>query len=92
MSVNTRVRTTPESVVDDVEIHHQRHRTPNIHEVTSQLDVPTSLTPDLSHLLPFYFVGCVKEVNNLINRPVVSLFDTRVGGTGANMVVKECLW
>ena len=89
MTVNTRVRTTPESVVGDVEIQHQRHRTRHIHEVTSQLDVPTSLNPVPSHLLSFYCVGCVKEVRNLINLPVVSLFGTRVGGTGGNMVVKR---
>ncbi len=89
MVVNTRVRGTPESVVDDVEIQHQRYRTRHIHEVTNQLDVPTSLTPDPSHLLCFYFVGCAKEVINLINHPIVSLFGTRVGGTGANMVDKS---
>ena len=69
----------------DAEVQHQRHRTRRVHEVTSQLDVPTSLTPAPSHLLR-YFVGCAKEVSNLIDRPVVSLFGTRVGGTGANMV------
>ena len=72
----------------DGEIHHQRHRTRLIPEVTNQLDVPTSLTPASRHLLCFYFVGCVKEVINWINHPVVSLFVTRVGGTGSNMVAK----
>ena len=41
----------------DTEVQHQRHRTRHIREVTSQLDVPTSLTPSPSHLLCFYFVG-----------------------------------
>ena len=50
----------------DTEVQHQRHRTRHIHEITSQFNVPTSLTPALSHLLCFHFVGCVKEVNNLI--------------------------
>ena len=86
MVVNTRVRATPESVVGDEEIQHQRNRTRRIHEVTRQLDVFTSLTPAPSHLLRFYFVGSVKEVSNLINHPVVSLFGTRVGGTGGNML------
>ncbi len=49
------------------------------HEVPNQLDVPTSLTPSPIHLLCFYFVGCVKEVSNLINLPVVRLFEIRQG-------------
>ena len=89
MAVNTRVRATPESIVGDEDIQHQRHRTRRIREVTSQLNVPTSLTPAPSHLLRFYFVGCAKEVSSLINRPVVSLFGTRVGGTGTNMIAKS---
>ena len=72
----------------DAEIQHQRHRTRCILEVTSQLDVPTSVTPDPIHLLCFHFVGCVKEVSNLINRPVVILLDTRVSGTSAEVVPK----
>jgi hypothetical protein len=31
-------------------------------------------------------VGCAKEVSNLINRPVVSLLGTRLGGTSAEVV------
>ena len=65
------------------------HRTRHIREVTSQLNVPTSLTPANSHLLCFYFLGCVKEVSNLIKHRVVSHFGTRVGGTGANMIAKS---
>ncbi len=68
MSINTRVGGTSESVMDDVEVHHERH--PN-------------------HLLWFYSVGCVKEVINLINHPVVSLFGSRVSGAGASVVVKR---
>ena len=74
VSVNTRVRVTSKSVVGDVEIHRQSHRTRLILEVTNQFNVPTSLTPVPSHLLRFYFVGFAKEVSNLINHPVVSLF------------------
>ena len=58
----------------------------DIREVTSQLNVPTSLTPAPCHLLRFHFVGCAKEVSNLINRPVLSLLGTRVGGTSAEVV------
>ncbi len=46
----------------------------NVCEVTSQLDVPTSLTP--AHLLCFHFMGCEKEVSDLIKRPVMRLLDT----------------
>ena len=66
----------------DEEVQDQRDRTRRIREVTNQLNVPTSLTPVPTHLLRFYFVGSSKEVSTLINHPVVSLFGTRVGGTG----------
>jgi hypothetical protein len=36
-----------------------------------------------------HFVGCVKEVSNLINHPVVNLLDTRVGGTRTEVVPKR---
>ncbi len=48
---------------------------------------PTSVTPDPSHLLRVRFVCCVTEVSDLINRPVVSLLGTRVGGTSTKVVV-----
>ncbi len=70
----------------DVEIHHRRHRTRRIREVTRQFDVLTSLTPVPIHLLRFHFVGFAKEVSNLIIRPVVSLLGTRVGGTSTEVV------
>jgi hypothetical protein len=43
-------------------------------KVVSQLDVPTILTPDPSHLSRFFLMGCEKEVNNL-------------GGTSAEVVI-----
>ena len=70
----------------DAEVQHQRHRTRLILEITSPFDAPTSLAPVLSHLLCFYFVGCAKGVSNSINRPVVSLLGTQVGGTSAEVV------
>ena len=72
----------------DVEVQHKSHGTRLVREVTRELNVPTSLTPVPNHLLRFYFVGCAKEVSNLINRPVVSLFGSRVSGAGANVVAK----
>ncbi len=86
MSINTKVRTTPESVVGDAEVYHQRHRTRRICKVTSQLDVPTSLTSVSSHLLSFHFVCCDKEFHELLNYPVVILLGTRVVGTSAEVV------
>ncbi len=55
-------------------------------EITSQFDIPTSLTPGLSHLLRFHFVGCVKKVSELTNCPVVILLGTRVGFTSVEGV------
>ncbi len=73
----------------DTEVQDQGHRTRHVHEVTRQIDVPTSLTPVPNQLLRFYFVGCAKEVSNLINHPVVSLFGSRVSGTGDNMITES---
>jgi hypothetical protein len=86
VSIKTRVRTTSESVVGDAEVQDQRHRAHRLREVVSQLDVPTLLTPVPSHLSRFCFMGCAKEVSNLVNRPIVSLLDTRVGGTSTEGV------
>jgi hypothetical protein len=74
--------------MDDSEVQNQRHRTRLIREVVRQL-VPTLLTPAPNHLFRFQFVGCVKEVINLINRPVVSLLCTRMGGTSEVVVPKS---
>jgi hypothetical protein len=57
---------------------------------TSQFDVPTSLTPTPNHLLCFHFVSCMKEVINLINHPVVSVLDTRLGGT--TIISRDDTW
>ncbi len=89
MSIKTRVRATSEAFVGDAEVQHQRHRARGIREVASQLDVPTLLTPASSHLLRFHFVCCAEKVSKLINRPVVSLLGTRVGGTSAEVVTKS---
>jgi hypothetical protein len=34
-------------------------------------------------------MGCVKEVSDLINHPVVSLFGSGMDNTGANMIDKS---
>jgi hypothetical protein len=49
------------------------------------------LTPALDHLLYFKFVGSAKKVSKLINRPVVSLLGTRMGGTSTE-VSTQCIY
>ena len=44
------------------------------------------MTPTFNDLSRFSFMGCVKEVSNLVNRPIVSLLDTRVDGTRIKVV------
>jgi hypothetical protein len=74
----------------DIKTHSiQRHRTRRVRVVTSQLNVPTSLTSAPSQLLRFRFVCCAKEVSDLINHPVVSLRDIRVDGTNAEVVTQR---
>jgi hypothetical protein len=62
VSINTRVRTTSPTLIWDTQVKHQRHRTRLIREITSQFDVPTSLTPVPRHLLCSHFVGCERSV------------------------------
>ena len=49
----------------------------------------TSLTPDPIHLLSLYPMCCTKEVSNLINHLVVSLFGCGKDSTGSNMITKQ---
>ena len=83
-SIETKVRGT--SFMGDTEIQHQRHRVRRIRKVPHQLVVPTMLTPTFNDLLCFYFMCCAEKVSNLINRSVVCLFGTRVGGTRVKVV------
>jgi hypothetical protein len=70
----------------DTEIQHQRHRDHLIRKVSRELDVPTMMSPTFNDLLCFDFMCRVEKVSNLINHPVVCLFDTRVGGTRFKVV------
>ena len=70
---------------------HQRHRTGGIFEITGQLNVPIILSPTSNDLLSFCCMCCVKKVNKLTNRPVVSLLGTRVSGTSSK-VVSQCIY
>ena len=80
------VRATSETVVGDAELQDQRRRARHIRKAGSHLDVPTMLTPAFSHLLRFHFVRCAEKVSQLINRPVVSLFGTRMSCTSTEMI------
>ena len=73
----------------DAEIQHQRHRARRVRKVGRQLDVPTMMTPTFNHLWCFHFLCCAEKVSELNNRPVVSLFGTRVGGTREKVVTKR---
>jgi hypothetical protein len=44
VSVKIRVRATSETVVGDVEVQHQRHRTRHVRKVDIQLYIPTMST------------------------------------------------
>jgi len=88
VSIKIRVRPTSETVVGNVEVQDQRHRVHLIRKVGSQIDVPTIMTPAFRHQLCSHFVCCVEKVSELINHQVVSLLDTRVGGTSTEMITK----
>jgi hypothetical protein len=77
--------------VGDAEVQDQRHRACRIRQISRKFDVPTILTPVFNHLLCFNFIRCAKKVNKLINRPVVSLFGTRVSSTGTEMI-DQCVY
>jgi hypothetical protein len=49
------------------------------------------LTPAFHHLVGLGFVCCAKKVNKLIDRPVVSLLGTRMGGTSTEMIT-QCIY
>jgi hypothetical protein len=89
VSIKIRVRPTSETLVGDVEVQHQRYRVRRVREVVSQLDAPTLLIPASNHLLRFHFVCCAEKISELIIQPVVSLLDTRVGGTSTEMIAKS---
>ncbi len=49
------------------------------------------LTPAFNHLVGLDFVCCAKKVSKLIDRPVVSLLGTRMGGTSTEMIT-QCIY
>jgi hypothetical protein len=73
--------------VGNAEIQHQRHWGCRVRKVGRQFNIPTMSTPALSYvLLRLDFMCCAEKVSQLINRPVMSLFDTRMSGTSTEMV------
>ncbi len=67
---------------------HRPRSISSISKVGCELDVSTPLTPAPGHLLCLYFVGCEKQVSNLLNNPVMGLLGFRMGGTCANMITR----
>ena len=61
----------------------------HVRKVGSELDVDTTLTPGLIHLLSLYLMCSAKQVSKLINCPVMGLFDSRVVRTRAHIVPKR---
>ncbi len=76
MTVKTRVSTTSETVVVDVEVHHQRYRTRLVRKVGHQLKIPTMSIPAFSNVLCLGVMCGTEKVIQLVNRPVMSLFGT----------------
>ena len=72
MAIKKRVRATPPTLVRDAQVEDQGHRPRSISQVGCELNVSTPL----------------KQVSNLLNRPVMSLLGSRMGGTRANMITK----
>ncbi len=60
MPVKTRVRSTSETVVGDVEIHHQRYRVRRS-QVRPSVQFPTMSTPDFSYVLCLDCMCCVEK-------------------------------
>ncbi len=86
MTVKTRVRGTSETVVGDAEVEHQSHRDRRVHKECFQLDIPTMSTPAFSNVLRLGARCGAEKVSQLFNRPVMSLFDSRMSGTRTEMV------
>jgi hypothetical protein len=62
--------------VGDTEVEEQRNWVHRVRKVSSELYVPTMMTPVFNHLLSLDFVCCTKKVSHLVKHPVVGLFDT----------------
>ena len=91
MSIKIKVRATSETVLDDVEIQHQRRRDRLVRKVGSQVNVPTMTTPSFSHVLCFHTVWCgLLKVQQFGQPPSRNggPFGTRVNGTSTEMITK----
>jgi hypothetical protein len=72
MTIKKRVRATPPTLVRDAQVEDQGHRPRGISQVGCELFVSTPL----------------KQVSNLLNRQVMRLLGSRMGGTCTNMITK----
>jgi hypothetical protein len=78
--VKTRVRAASETVTVDVEVQDKRNRTRRVRKVDRQLDIPTMSTPAFSNVFRLGVMRGTEKVSQLLNRPVMSLFGTRISG------------
>ena len=58
-------------------------------KVGNQINIPTILTLPFNYVSGFDRMCCVEDVNNLVNRPVECLFDTRMNGTSTQVVTQS---
>jgi hypothetical protein len=72
--------------VGDAEVQHQRHRARRVRKVGRQLNISTISTPAFGNVLRLGFMRSTEKVSQLLNRPVMSLFGTRMSGTSTEMV------
>ena len=89
MPIKNRVRGTPPTLVGDAQVEDQGHRPCRIRKVCGEIYVSTLLTPAPDHLLCLYFVGCAKQVSNLLTVTAQSwafFSGSRMGGICAPTV------
>jgi hypothetical protein len=72
--------------VGDAEIQQQRHRARRVGKEGRQLNIPTMSPPAFNYVLRLDCMRCAEKVSQLLNRPVMSLFGTRMSGTSTEMV------
>jgi hypothetical protein len=91
VSINTRVRSTVGFQIFRGRCGDPVPKTPDPTHSRGNQSTRSPHITDPGSQSPVVFSLCVlsaKEVSNLINHPVVSLFDTRVGGTSTEMDTK----
>jgi hypothetical protein len=76
--------------VHHTEVYDEVERSLNVSEISLQLDVSTPLTPAPGHLLCLYLgqPGCVKQISDLLNHPIMVLLGTRMSSARVDMITK----